>query len=139
MFSLLALSSLGFKADFDVFSGTLCWLVKLYFLPDSISLNLHKGFRGLLPIFLFAVFCGLFVCDTCTSAFKVEMAVLCFSAVLFGDKSKLLTRTLRLLCCCRVHVCKRKPNHAGGFSMCNCVYRKTAMSYDKNTGRSYWK
>lgn len=35
---------------------------------------------------LFAVFCNLFACDTCTSAFKVEMAVLCFSAVFFGDK-----------------------------------------------------
>lgn len=30
-----------------VFSGTLCWLVKLDFLPDSISLNLHKSFRSL--------------------------------------------------------------------------------------------
>lgn len=36
---------------------------------------------------LFAVFGNIFVCDTCTSAFKVEMAVLCFSTVLFGDKA----------------------------------------------------
>lgn len=32
-------------------------------------------------------------------------------------------------------MCKQKPNHAEGFAMCNCVYRKTAMSYDKKN----WK
>lgn len=33
---------------------------------------------------LFTVFCNPFVCHTCTSTFKVEMAVLCFFTVVLG-------------------------------------------------------
>jgi len=67
-------------------------------------------------MFLFAVFCNLFVCDTCTSAFKVEMAVLCFSTVLFGEKNKLLGHSV----CCVVakFVCANRSVTMQGGLLC---------------------
>lgn len=44
-------------------------------------------------------------------------------------RSVLSLWTLRLLCCCRVHVYKQKPNSADGFAMCKFFYRELNSSF----------